>query len=101
MSGFPQFAEISTVSAALQSSFKGTSPYQTSNLHLEGFLMFTTSRASLAGTFCLLMLALKGKLLQELVAAGTMDLGGHRDIRELGVVVHTWEKRVSSAHRTW
>ena len=63
--------------------------------------MFTTSRASLAGTFCLLMLALRGKLLQELVAARTMDLGEHRDIRELDVVVHTWGKRVSSVQRTW
>ena len=52
--------------------------------------MFTISKASLAETYCLLMLlALRGKLLQELMAAGTMDLGEHRDIRELGVVVHT------------
>ena len=43
----------------------------------------------------MMILALRGKLLQELVAAGTMDLGEHRDIRELGVVVHTWGKRVS------
>ena len=38
--------------------------------------------------------------LQELIAAGTMDLGEHRDIRELSVVVHTWG-RVSLAQRTW
>ena len=62
--------------------------------------MFTTSKASLAETYCLLMLALRGKLLQELMAAGTMDLGEHRDIRELGVVVHTWG-RVSLAQQTW
>ena len=99
MSGFPQFAEISTVSAALQSSFKGKPPYQTSILHFT--TGFTTSRASLAGTFCLLMPALRGKLLQELVAALTMDLGEHQDIRELGVDVHTWGKRVSSAQWTW
>ena len=46
--------------------------------------MFTTSRASLAGTFCLLMLALRGKLLQELVAARTMDLGERESIETSG-----------------
>ena len=44
----------------------------------------------------MLMLALRGKLLQELVAARTMDLGEHRDIRELGVVVHTWGSKSST-----